>query len=243
MGTFTLLEACRDLWGHSGGMREGVRFVHVSTDEVFGQLGPQDPPFTEATPYAPNSPYSASKSASDHLARAYGHTFGLPVVTTNCSNNFGPRQHGEKFMPTVIRACIEGWPIPVYGDGLNVRDWLYVEDHCRGLDLAMRRSRPGGTYVIGGGEERANIEVARMICGIMDELRPSGAPHADLITFVADRPGHDWRYAIDPAKAKGELGWKARETFESGLKLTVQWYVDQAEGTVEGVQPTGVGLP
>jgi len=229
VGTFTLLEACRVAWLSGDGGREDVRFHHVSTDEVYGQLGPEDPPFNEATPYAPNSPYSASKAGSDHLARAYHHTYGLPVVTTNCSNNYGPHQHGEKFIPTVIRACRTQTPIPVYGDGGNVRDWLYVEDHCDALDVVLRRGRLGETYVIGGENEWKNLDIVHQICGIMDELRPEEAPHDRLITFVTDRPGHDWRYAIDPSRMREELGWRPSETFETGIRRTVEWYLEQDE--------------
>ena len=228
LGTFTLLEACRDAWLERGLGPEEVRFVHVSTDEVYGQLGPDDPPFTEDTPYAPNSPYSASKAASDHLVRAYHHTYGLPAVITNCSNNYGPHQHDEKFIPTVIRSCIAQKPIPIYGDGGNVRDWLHVEDHCRAIECVLRRGRNGVTYAIGGGHERANLEIARTICEVMDDLRPRGAPHDRLITFVADRPGHDWRYAIDASRMHDELGWSPAQTFESGIRRTVEWYVDRA---------------
>jgi len=228
VGTFTLLEACRDAWLGAGRGSGDVRFLHVSTDEVYGQLGPDDPAFNEGTPYAPNSPYSASKAASDHFVRAYHHTYGLPVVTTNCSNNYGPHQHDEKFIPTVIRACCNQEPIPVYGDGSNVRDWLYVQDHCDGIARVLRGGRDGATYAIGGGHERANIEIARTICTVMDDLRPGGAPHERLVTFVPDRPGHDWRYAIDASRMRDELGWTPIQTFESGIQRTVEWYLDQA---------------
>ncbi len=226
VGTFTLLEACRHAWLREGRGSAPVRFLHVSTDEVYGQLGPDDPAFDENTPYAPNSPYSASKAASDHLVRAYNHTYGLPAVTTNCSNNYGPHQHDEKFIPTVMRACLGQDPIPVYGDGSNVRDWLYVEDHCAAIERVLRAGRDGATYAIGGGHERANIEIARTICAVMDDLRPSGAPHDRLITFVADRPGHDWRYAIDASRMRDELGWTPGETFESGIRRTVEWFLE-----------------
>lgn len=224
-GTFTLLEAARAYWLEDG-EQTNVRFHHVSTDEVFGSLDKDAPRFTEETCYNPNSPYSASKAGSDHLARAYHHTYGLPVVTTNCSNNYGPRQHIEKFIPTVIRACLLGKPIPVYGDGSNLRDWLYVEDHCRGMDAALRRGRAGQTYNIGGDNEWSNIEIARLICRFMDEFRPRESSHERLISFVEDRPGHDWRYAIDPAKAGKELGWRPVETFESGIRKTIEWYLE-----------------
>jgi dTDP-glucose 4,6-dehydratase len=226
VGTFTLLDAARRLWLDEERRSPATcRFHHISTDEVYGSLRREDAPFHEATPYAPNSPYSASKAASDHFVRAYHHTYGLPVTTTNCSNNYGPLQHPEKFIPTVIRACEQGLPIPVYGDGMNIRDWLYVADHCRGLDAVLRRGEPGAVYNIGGDNEWANLDIARLICGIFDELRPDGAPHARLITFVKDRPGHDFRYAIDAAKMKSELGWAPVETFETGIRKTVAWYL------------------
>lgn len=201
-----------------------MRFHHISTDEVYGALKRDDPPFTETTPYAPNSPYSASKAGSDHLVRAYCHTYALPVTTTNCSNNYGPRQHAEKFIPTVIRSCVQQKPIPVYGDGSNIRDWLYVEDHCRGIDVVIRRGTVGETYNIGGCNEWANIEIAREICRIMDERHPQQAPHERLITFVTDRPGHDWRYAIDAGKINRLFNWQPLETFETGIVKTVDWY-------------------
>ena len=220
-GTFTLLEAARAAWQG----RADVRFHHISTDEVFGTLGPDDPPFTEATAYAPNSPYSASKAASDHLVRAWFHTYGLPVVTTNCSNNFGPRQHAEKFIPTVIRACHAQAPIPVYGDGSNIRDWLYVTDHCRGIDAVMRGGRLGECYNLGGGNERSNVEIVRLICAAFDRRCPQRAPHAALMRFVTDRPGHDWRYAIDASKVAEELGWQRARCFEAELDATLDWYL------------------
>jgi dTDP-glucose 4,6-dehydratase len=227
-GTFTLLEACRAYWQQQQGWDASrCRFHHISTDEVYGTLGRDDPPFTETTPYAPNSPYSASKAGSDHLVRAYFHTYGLPVVTTNCSNNFGPYQHGEKFMPTVIRACVNASAIPVYGDGSNVRDWLYVGDHCTGIEAVLRGGRLGECYNIGGGNEQHNIDVVRLICRIMDELRPAGAPHEKLIHFVTDRPGHDWRYAIDARKIRDELGWTRAQRFEDEVRETVAWYLQQ----------------
>lgn len=225
-GTFTLLEACRQYWiNDPDSPLEGVRFHHISTDEVYGSLGPGDPAFTETTCYAPNSPYSASKAGSDHLVRAYLHTYGLPVTTTNCSNNYGPHQHTEKFIPTIIRSCLEQRPIPVYGDGRNIRDWLYVEDHCRGVDTVLRRGRLGEVYNIGGHNEWANIDIVRTICTIMDEKRPGHAPHEQLISFVTDRPGHDRRYAIDARKMQEELGWSPAESFESGIRKTVNWYL------------------
>ncbi|MEK6806981.1 MAG: dTDP-glucose 4,6-dehydratase [Pseudomonadota bacterium] len=224
VGTYTLLEACRQYWlDEMKWDGERCRFHHISTDEVYGALGPKDLPFTEETTYAPNSPYSASKAASDHLVRAYFHTYGLPVVTTNCSNNFGPFQHGEKFIPTVVRACREGKPIPVYGDGSNIRDWLYVEDHCKGIGLALRGGRLGETYNIGGGNEWPNIEVVHLICRLMDDLHPAGAPHYRLISFVKDRPGHDWRYAINAKKIHRELSWTRARDFENELRITLRW--------------------
>jgi len=225
-GTFTLLEAARRYWLDEQGWGEDqCRFHHISTDEVYGTLGPDDPAFTEATPYAPNSPYSATKAGSDHLVRAWHHTYGLPVTTSNCSNNYGPYQHAEKFIPTVIRSCLERKSIPVYGDGTNIRDWLYVEDHCRGVEAVIRKGRPGETYNIGGCNEWANIDIARLICGLMDEARAEGAPHEQLIAFVEDRPGHDWRYAINASKMADELNWRPLETFETGIRKTVNWYL------------------
>ncbi|QQS54849.1 MAG: dTDP-glucose 4,6-dehydratase [Candidatus Competibacteraceae bacterium] len=227
VGTFSLLEAARGAWLEGGKTAEHCRFHHISTDEVYGTLKPNDPPFSETTPYAPNSPYSASKAGSDHLVRAYFHTYGLPVVTTNCSNNYGPYQHGEKFIPTVIRSCLLQRPIPVYGDGSNIRDWLYVEDHCRGIDAVIRRGVLGETYNIGGDNEWANINIAKLICALLDQRRPEHAPHERLIHFVADRPGHDWRYAIDPRKMSEELAWRPEETFNTGIAKTVDWYLER----------------
>jgi len=230
LGTFTLLEATRALWlNELQRSPDAVRFHHISTDEVYGTLTPQDPAFTETTPYTPNSPYSASKAGSDHLVRAYFHTYGLPVTTTNCSNNYGPYQHAEKFIPTVIRACIQQQPIPVYGDGSNIRDWLYVEDHCRGVDVVLRRGTLGETYNIGGINEWANLNIAQLICQKMDERRPQGRPHEQLIRFVTDRPGHDWRYAIDTNKIHTTLGWQPQETFHSGIVHTIDWYLEHYE--------------
>lgn len=225
VGTFTLLEAARTQWLGNG--RAGkVRFHHVSTDEVFGSLGEGDPPFNENTPYAPNSPYSASKAGSDHLVRAYHHTYGLPVTITNCSNNYGPYQHAEKFIPTVIRSALSEKPIPIYGAGQNVRDWLYVADHCSAIYDVVRRGVNGQTYLVGGRTERRNIDVARQICSILDELRPrSRGKYEELLTSVTDRLGHDHRYAIDCTLIETELGWRARETFDSGLQKTVEWYL------------------
>ncbi|MFX1736666.1 dTDP-glucose 4,6-dehydratase [Paraburkholderia sp. A1RI_3L] len=228
VGTATLLEAARQYWFgeqrlDAATVRAQRRFHHIGTDEVYGTLGPDDPPFSETTRYAPNSPYSASKAGSDHLVRAYWHTYGLPVTTTNCSNNYGPLQHDEKFVPTVIRSCIEGTRIPVYGDGSNIRDWLFVDDHCRAIDTVVRRGAPGETYNVGGCNEWRNIDIVRLICALMDEARPDGAPHAGLIQFVTDRPGHDWRYAIDAGKIIDELGWRPQENFESGIRKTLTW--------------------
>ena len=230
-GTYVLLEAVRDYWQALGATeREAFRFVHVSTDEVYGSLGPKDAPFTEDHPYQPNSPYSASKAASDHLVRAWHHTYGLPVVTTNCSNNYGPYHFPEKLIPLAIVNALAGKPLPVYGDGLNVRDWLYVKDHCAALRLVLERGRVGQTYNIGGWNEKTNLEIVRTICRLLDELRPDAAgPHERLITFVADRPGHDRRYAIDASKVERELGWRPAETFETGIRKTVQWYLDHPE--------------
>jgi dTDP-glucose 4,6-dehydratase len=225
VGTFTLLEAARNAW-LANRKRDDVRFHHVSTDEVFGSLSETDPPFSETTPYAPNSPYSASKAGSDHLARAYHHTYGLPVTMTNCSNNYGPYQHAEKFIPTVIRTALAGKPIPIYGAGLNVRDWLYVGDHCTAIDSVVRRGKVGQTYLIGGRSERRNIDIATQICGILDDKSPrQTGKYADLLSSVTDRLGHDFRYAIDSRVIESELNWKPRETFETGIRKTVDWYV------------------
>jgi len=227
MGTLALLEEAR-------AFSEQIRFLHVSTDEVYGSLGPTDPAFTETTPYAPNSPYAASKAAADHLVRAYHHTYGLPTLTTNCSNNYGPHQFPEKLIPVIINSALAGKPLPVYGDGKNVRDWLFVLDHCEALRLVLERGRAGETYNIGGGAERANIDLVNTICGLLDKAVPrkGGARYAELITFVKDRPGHDRRYAIDSAKIARELGWKPREDFSSGLKKTVDWYVQNRAGAL-----------
>jgi dTDP-glucose 4,6-dehydratase len=224
VGTFTLLEAARDAWERRG---DQVVFHHVSTDEVYGSLGESDPAFSEQTPYAPNSPYSASKAGSDHLARAYHRTYGLPVTMTNCSNNYGPYQHGEKFIPTVIRSCLEGRPVPVYGAGLNIRDWLYVEDHCRAVELVLRCGEAGATYLVGGRNEWRNLDVANLVCrAVAAELKQPPERYLALIQFVTDRPGHDFRYALDPGRIERELGWRAHETFETGLVKTVRWYLE-----------------
>ncbi len=231
-GTFCLADAARRHWMEkpfrSRAGYGGCRFHHVSTDEVFGSLGPEGL-FRETTPYAPNSPYSATKAGSDMIVRAYRHTYGLDTVITNCSNNYGPKQHDEKLIPTIIRNALSLRPIPVYGDGKNVRDWLYVLDHCAGLDLAFHAGRAGETYNIGGRNERENIAIARTICAILDRLkpRPDGESYSGLITFVEDRAGHDRRYAIDASKIEIELGWKAAETFETGIEKTVRWYLER----------------
>lgn len=226
VGTFTLLEVAREYWsGLQGEAKERFRFHHVSTDEVYGSLG-ETGFFTETTPYRPNSPYSASKAASDHLVRAWFHTYGLPVITTNCSNNYGPYQFPEKLIPLMILNARAGKPLPIYGHGDNVRDWLYVEDHAQALRIVLEKGVPGEVYNIGGRSEKTNLEVVEAICTILDEIFPDAAPHASLITYVADRPGHDKRYAIDASKIERELGWRPRETFETGLRKTVQWYLD-----------------
>lgn len=226
MGTYALLQAARRYW-EGRGKPQGFRFHHISTDEVFGSLGATGK-FTEATPYDPRSPYSASKAASDHLVRAWHHTYGLPVVLSNCSNNYGPYHFPEKLIPVVILNALAGKPIPVYGKGENVRDWLYVEDHAEALLLVLEKGRVGRSYNIGGENEAKNIDLVRMICAILDEMRPEGAPHDRLITFVADRPGHDLRYAIDPTRIRQELGWRPSVTLEEGLRRTVAWYLDNA---------------
>ncbi|HVF41099.1 MAG TPA: dTDP-glucose 4,6-dehydratase [Gemmatimonadaceae bacterium] len=226
VGTLTLLEAARSAWERSGRWEPGVRFHHVSTDEVFGSLGMDDPPFSESSPYSPNSPYSASKAASDHLVRAYHHTYGLPITITNCSNNYGPHQHPEKFIPTVIRSALSEKPIPIYGAGLNVRDWLYVTDHCVAIDRVVRAGNDGETYLVGGRSERRNIDIARQICSLLDARAPqSSGSYLDLLTYVTDRLGHDFRYAIDSKHIESALGWRAAETFESGIEKTIDWYL------------------
>ena len=228
VGTFSLLEEARAYWpALPAAEREAFRFLHVSTDEVYGSLGPDDPAFTERTPYAPNSPYAASKAAADHLVRAYHHTYGLPTLTTNCSNNYGPYQFPEKLIPLMIHTALAGKPLPVYGDGRNVRDWLYVLDHCEAVRLVLSRGRIGETYNIGGDSERVNIEIVRTLCALLDEVSPrEQGSHAELIRLVQDRPGHDRRYAIDASKIRRELGWTPRESFESGLERTLGWYLD-----------------
>ena len=230
-GTFALLEAARAYWNALGGSeKDAFRFVHISTDEVYGSLGEKDPPFTETTAYAPNSPYSASKASSDHLVRAYFHTYGLPTVTTNCSNNYGPYQFPEKLIPLVMANALAGKPLPIYGDGGQVRDWLYVSDHCAAVRRALEAGRPGEVYNVGGWNEMKNIDVVRTLCGILDELKPApGGSYARQVRFVADRPGHDRRYAVDAGKIERELGWKPVETFDTGIRKTVQWYLDHQD--------------
>ena len=230
-GSFTLLEAARGHWATlPEGEKAAFRFHHVSTDEVYGSLGPGDPAFTETHPYEPNSPYSASKAASDHLVRAWHHTYGLPVLTTNCSNNYGPFHFPEKLIPLMIVNALAGKPLPVYGDGQQVRDWLYVGDHCAAIRTVLAHGRVGETYNIGGWNEKPNLEIVQTVCALLDELRPDPAgPRARLITHVKDRPGHDRRYAIDARKIERELGWRPAETFATGIRKTVQWYLDHAD--------------
>lgn len=227
-GTFALLEETRAYWtALPDREKKSFRFLHVSTDEVYGSLGPDDPPFSESTPYAPNSPYAASKAGSDHLVRAYHHTYGLPTLTTNCSNNYGPFQFPEKLIPLMILNARNRKPLPVYGDGKNVRDWLYVEDHCDAIATVLHRGQPGETYNIGGWNEKPNLEIVETICDLIDEMTERGATsRRDLITSVKDRPGHDRRYAMDARKIERELGWKPKATFESGIRQTVRWYLD-----------------
>jgi dTDP-glucose 4,6-dehydratase len=236
-GTFTLLEAARAFWSTlSAAEKTAFRFLHVSTDEVYGSLGRDDPAFCESDTYEPNSPYSASKAASDHLVRAWHHTYGLPVLTTNCSNNYGPFHFPEKLIPLMIVNALAGKPLPVYGDGQQVRDWLYVKDHCAAIREVLARGRVGETYNVGGWNEKPNLEIVHAVCGLLDELKAHrDGPYARLITHVTDRPGHDRRYAIDASKIERELGWRPAETFESGLRKTVRWYLDNATW-VERVQ-------
>jgi dTDP-glucose 4,6-dehydratase len=231
VGSFRLLEAARGYWSQlPSSAKAGFRFLHVSTDEVYGSLSPQAQAFTESHAYAPNSPYSASKAASDHLVRAYHHTYGLPVLTTNCSNNYGPYHFPEKLIPLMIVNALAGKPLPIYGDGQQVRDWLYVGDHCSAIRRVIEAGRPGETYNIGGWNEKPNIEIVHTICDLLDELRPGaqGKSYRELITYVKDRPGHDRRYAIDARKIERELGWKPAETFESGIRKTILWYLENA---------------
>ena len=234
IGTFRLLDAARGYWqALPAAEKTAFRFVHVSTDEVYGSLGESDPAFSETTAYAPNSPYSASKASSDHLVRAWHHTYGLPALTTNCSNNYGPFQFPEKLIPLMIANALEGKPLPVYGDGKQVRDWLYVGDHCAAIRLVLAKGRPGEVYNIGGNAERRNLEVIHALCDALQAVRPRGGGYRGLITFVADRPGHDRRYAIDAKKIRTELVWGPRETFETGLRRTVGWYLDNAAWVAE----------
>jgi dTDP-glucose 4,6-dehydratase len=229
-----LLESVRAYWSElSDSAKVDFRFLHVSTDEVYGSLSPTDPPFTEINTYEPNSPYSASKAASDHLVRAWHHTYGLPVLTTNCSNNYGPYHFPEKLIPMVILNALAGEPLPVYGDGQQIRDWLYVKDHCSAIRRVLEAGKLGETYNVGGWNEKPNLEVVNTICSILDELRPKsdGSSYASQITYVKDRPGHDRRYAIDATKLERELGWKPAETFDTGIRKTVQWYLDNQEWT------------
>lgn len=230
VGTFNLLEASRDhVRSLDAEEQQQFRFLQVSTDEVYGSLGPSDPLFSETTPYAPNSPYSASKAAADHLVRAYFHTFGLPTLTTNCSNNYGPFQNPEKLIPLMIDRATKGQPIPIYGDGQNVRDWLYVEDHCAAIRAVLADGQPGQTYAVGGGNEMRNLDVARTVCELLDALMPRETSYTELITFVTDRPGHDRRYGINSGKIEKELGWHPNEDFVSGIEKTVKWYLANPE--------------
>ena len=233
-GTFNLLETAKNYWMESPNVYkkgfEDARFHHISTDEVYGTLG-ETGLFTEQTPYAPNSPYSASKASSDFMVRSYFHTYGMNVVTTNCSNNYGPKQHDEKLIPTIIRKAISGEKIPIYGDGKNIRDWLYVIDHCKGIELVFTSGESGETYNIGGKNERDNLYIAHTVCDILDEMIPKKASYKKQIQFVKDRPGHDFRYAIDATKLEQELGWQAAENFESGIRKTIQWYIDKYKST------------
>ena len=232
VGTFQLLESVRAYWaGLDDQSRQAFRFLHVSTDEVYGSLALQDPAFKETNLYQPNSPYAASKAASDHLVRAWHHTYGLPVLTTNCSNNYGPFHFPEKLIPLVLHNALAGKPLPIYGDGMQIRDWLFVQDHCRAIARVLQAGRPGETYNIGGWNEKPNIEVVKTLCSLLDELQPraDGKSYAEQITFVKDRAGHDRRYAIDASKIHDELGWRPLETFETGLRKTVQWYLDHPD--------------
>ena len=229
VGTAVLLEAARAHWeALPAARRDAFRFVHVSTDEVYGALG-EAGAFTAASPYDPSSPYSASKAASDHLARAWHRTYGLPTIVTHCSNNYGPWQHAEKLIPTVVRRAAAGAPIPVYGTGRNVRDWIYVDDHVDALVAALDRGTPGATYLVGARTERTTLDIVGAVCDRLDAVRPAGAPHRDLVAFVADRPGHDWRYAIDPSETERALGWAPRTSFEAGIAATVDWHLARAE--------------
>ncbi len=229
-GTLSLLDEARQYYNElDEDDKKSFRFLHVSTDEVYGSLGPTDPPFSEITPYAPNSPYSASKAGSDHLVRAYYHTYGLPTLITHCSNNYGPYQFPEKLIPLMILNALKGEKLPVYGDGLNVRDWLYVEDHCEAIRRVLAKGRPGEKYNIGGANEKTNLEVIGTICSLLNELRPNAGGYESLITYVKDRPGHDRRYAIDNRKIQSELGWRPKETFETGMRKTLLWYLESTQ--------------
>jgi dTDP-glucose 4,6-dehydratase len=235
-GTFSLLESARGYWAElSEAQRKEFRFLHISTDEVYGSLALKDPPFSETTAYAPNSPYSASKAASDHLVRAYHHTYGLPTLTTNCSNNYGPYQFPEKLIPLMILNARSGKTLPVYGDGMNVRDWLYVGDHCQAIRTVLANGKPGETYNVGGWNEKKNLDIVETICGLLDEFCPKDpvVPHRGLVTFVKDRPGHDRRYAIDARKIERELHWRPAETFETGIRKTIAWYLEHDDWTRE----------
>lgn len=240
MGTFTLLEAAKQFWGESGGF-SGRRFHHVSTDEVFGSLSPSDPAFSETTPYDPRSPYSASKASSDHLVRAYFHTYGLPVTITNCSNNYGPYQFPEKLIPLMVLNAVRGKALPIYGDGKQIRDWLYVEDHCEAIYRVAKDGKLGETYNVGGGNQPYNIDLVTEICSVLDELHPEAAPHAALMTHVTDRPGHDRRYAMDITKIRRELGWTPRHEIESGLRETVEWYLGHTDWVAAVLEQDGYG--
>ena len=237
-GTFTLLEAARQVWGSE---RSGKRFHHVSTDEVFGSLSSGDPAFTESTPYEPRSPYSASKAASDHLVRAYFHTYELPVTITNCSNNYGPFQFPEKLIPLIILNALQGKPLPIYGDGKQIRDWLYVEDHCEAIQLVIEKGRLGETYNVGGGNQPYNIDLVKEMCAVLDDLRPVEKSYLSLITYVPDRPGHDRRYAMDITKIRNELGWLPKHEIESGLRETVKWYLDNSDWVKTIMMQDGYG--
>lgn len=239
VGTFTLLDTAKKVWLEEKILpADQVRFHHISTDEVFGSLEPDDPPFSETTPYAPRSPYAASKASSDHLVRAYQHTFGLPVTITNCSNNYGPYQFPEKLIPLMIANALEGRPLPVYGDGQQIRDWLHVEDHCEAIWQTLQSGRMGETYLIGGDNQTHNLDLVQTLCSIMDEVRPDAEPHSKLIQFVPDRPGHDRRYAIDASKIRNELGWSPRHDLRTGLRKTVLWYLEHPEW-IEAIRHQG----
>jgi dTDP-glucose 4,6-dehydratase len=232
VGTFHLLEAVRAYWmGLAAAPQTGFRFLHVSTDEVYGSLAPSEAPFTETRAFEPNSPYSASKAASDHLVRAWHHTYGLPVLTTNCSNNYGPYHFPENLIPLVIHNALAGKPLPIYGDGQQIRDWLYVQDHCSAIARVLQAGQPGQTYNVGGWNEKPNLDVVHTICQLLDQMRPrsDGVSYAEQITFVTDRPGHDRRYAIDARKIERELGWRPAESFETGIRKTIAWYLDNAD--------------